>query len=900
MKKRKKISKKGLYYTMDSLLAGILLVGTILIISSSPFYEQKFEQKSFLSQDILVSMGELKIYELNNSFIANEISNGNITDINKTVLEQIGEYWALNKTDKATTLLNLIINESLPAELGVKISIGDEYFTIQNISEHNNVATANRMISGIEKGKPLVGSSASAYLKKVRNKKTASYSYYGRFVGQGNITTKLELPEDFDQTRLISAELKIETKGDFELYLNSNKCGTTYSGQTGGIISYWDVSSCNNSFVSGTNNISIKFDSYLNESYISGGNFKVVYTTDTLKENTTYGYKRYYFPEISGFINLYDAIAAQGLIKNWTVNISFFNEYDTFLTVGNETVFVAPGSNVTQNIVYSKTNETLSPTQIPLRLGVVNLTNITLLDTGLPADSFLVTDVSGSMNDCGEYADVEVEYCQYEYYQWWSWGWWTQCTYSGTCNDNECGVWAWGGNTRNHNIFNQTTSTCVKTLLDIAKEADKLFVETITNDSSLHKTGLVDFSSNANPYTDLTNVKEVLDTEIDTYSSGGGTCTCCGINRARTLINESGNKKFMIVLSDGEPTYKCSSFTDYTGNSGNTTENRQWAIDAGQEACAQNITVYTIGFGESMTAEGHDVMRQIACNDSLYFNATNVTQLASIYQNISSQILVAANFTSQTINVYGNFSPSHIEPDSYIDIYYNPLLTEDSQSRLSVVIETDQFNSCNASIFIEPEIIVQDSFITSYSGNQWTKVVSANGLTIFNLSEYGDDYALLGDPFTIQIPTSSLVPGAYNNISIEVGETPTNTTPCSDNNTLIYTALINSSTSRTDAKEYAEGCNWIVETDTGEFINTTVPKSYSGSNNCSYTSSSISYNSEDAYDSAVYDLLRQLDYNNDGTIFIDIEENDLEIIIITTGKIPYMWGPSIFRAEVWQ
>jgi len=889
-------SKKGIYYTLDALLATLLVIGAAILISSNPITEQKIEQKSFASQDLLTSLSELKIEELNNTFINNEIQSGNINTTNNSVLEQAGEFWATNQPEKAQELLELIINDSIPPRLGVKLSIDNDQITEKNVSSKENVVVSKRMIAGIEKGKPLVGSSASAYLKKIRNKKTSSYAYFGGFIGQGNVSNKLILPGDFNSSRTMSAELKIETEGVFELYINNNKCGTTYTGNGNRSVSYWDVSLCNDSLIPDNNQISLRFTSPLNTSFISGGHFKVTYQTDTLRENVTEGYKRYYFPEINGFINIYDAIAAQGLIRNWSLNITFYNEYDTFLTIGNETIFVAPGTNQTQNILYTKLNETLSPTQIPLRLGVINISNVTILDTGVPSDSFLVTDVSGSMGDCAISEDIDEEYCGYEY-KFWFWWFYTECPYPGSCSSNECGGTT---NTRNHDVFNKTTNVCTSTMLDLAKQADKLFVEIILNDSSLHNIGLVDFATDANPYTDLTNIKSVLDAEIDTYTNNGGTCTCCGINRARTLINDSTNNKFIVVLSDGEPTYKCTSFTDYTGNSGSSAENQQWAIDAGQEACSQNITVYSIGFGESMSETGQDVMKQIACNESLYYDATNVTQLSEIYENISNRVLVAANFTSQTLNVVGNFTYSNISGDSYIDIFYEPLTLEDTQSKVSVVVETDQFNSCNASIYIDEGLSIEDAFITSYSSNHWTKYLEINGIEVFNLTTYGSEYELLGDPFTVQIPAGLIETGGYNNLSLIVGDNSSKDSNCSNNNSLIYTALFNSSTPRTNPLELAVGCNWEIETTSGSFINTSVPEFYNGSNKCTYNSTQISYNENDAYDFAIYDLLRQLDYGNQGRIFIDLDANDLEIIIINTGQIPYMWGPSILRAEVWQ
>jgi hypothetical protein len=234
-------------------------------------------------------------------------------------------------------------------------------------------------------------------------------------------------------------------------------------------------------------------------------------------------------------------------------------------------------------------------------------------------------------------------------------------------------------------------------------------------------------------------------------------------------------------------------------------------------------------------------------------------------------------------------------------LYYDPLTDAVEQSKISLAVETPQFNGCNASVMIPPNIDIQDAFVTSYSGSHWTKQLTVNDVTVFNLTKYGSEYLLLGDPFIIQIPSVILRPGNLNNISLAVGDTPTNNSNCSNNNTLIYTALINVSTGRTDALEKAVGCKWTIESTTGSIFNITVPKEYTGSNVCTYTNSSTPfYDNTDVYDVAVYNMLKQLDYDNSGKIFFDLTQNDLEIILITTGQVAYMWGPSLMRIEVWQ
>jgi len=357
------------------------------------------------------------------------------------------------------------------------------------------------------------------------------------------------------------------------------------------------------------------------------------------------------------------------------------------------------------------------------------------------------------------------------------------------------------------------------------------------------------------------------------------------------------------VLSDGEPNYYCSSYNDYTGTNDGSPGDAvaiSWAINASKLACQNNITVYAIGFGEAMSASGHNVMRQIACNSSLYYNATDASQLAEIYRNISKEILVAANFSSQTVTVVGNFSNTQIYPESYIDIYYDDVSNISEQGKLSLVRETAQFNACSALIFIPTDITVLDAYVTSYSGNHWTDNLFVNDEIVFNLSNYGTIYNLLGDPFIVQIPALLLNSGEWNNISLRVGDNPNNSSECSKNNTLIYTALINVSIPRSPVLKQSEGCVWHIAFEDGQISDSPIPSSYTGSNQCYYNSTDISYNLIDAYDVSVYNIISSLDFDDNGLVDINLNTEDLEVIVTTIDSVPYLWGPSIIEARVWR
>ncbi|MCF7901110.1 hypothetical protein K9L67_02685, partial [Candidatus Woesearchaeota archaeon] len=163
---KKTKNKKSIYFSLDGILAGILIASVLIMLLQNNFYEPKIDQKSFMSQDILNSLTEIKLHEINNQFILDEITNGNITDTNRSVLVQLGEYWALNKTDKAQQLFESVLNLNTTNTKKIRLTIENEEIYSSNQQNPENIVSTPRMIAGIAKGSPIEGFSSNAYLKK--------------------------------------------------------------------------------------------------------------------------------------------------------------------------------------------------------------------------------------------------------------------------------------------------------------------------------------------------------------------------------------------------------------------------------------------------------------------------------------------------------------------------------------------------------------------------------------------------------------------------------------------------------------------------------------------------------------------------------------------------------------
>jgi len=254
------------------------------------------------------------------------------------------------------------------------------------------------------------------------------------------------------------------------------------------------------------------------------------------------------------------------------------------------------------------------------------------------SDVISVVDLSGSMRACH---DINSWYCCYY-------------TLEGDYGDGNCyGITL--------DTENDCTSSCSGTWIDRltpSQDANKELVN-ILFESENNRMGLVGYNSDIEETAgfDLTNNVESLNTKIDSWEAQGGTCLCCGINKASEKMEQQSSEekvKTIIVMSDGDANVKC--YEQGTGNAG------QDAIQAACDANSTltNLTIYSIGVGDSVNEE---LLRDIAeCGNGEYFSAVDISNLTQIYQHVAEQIIVTHKSTHNFNNLLFVF---YNEIDSY-------------------------------------------------------------------------------------------------------------------------------------------------------------------------------------------------------------------------------------------
>lgn len=857
---------KAVFFSTDALIAIIIIFLTLLISFPLIKYAQ---HETTVPNDILTTFSSLSVGEINNSYVKNLIAQGKIRDLNKTLLEQIGEFYVTNITlarELGTTLMT-----ELTTQDNIGIWYGNKLITSKNKTSFEaakNIEINRQTISGIQEGDSVTGFSARAFLSRATPKK---YFFFGGYVGDGNITSKVVYNGD-----IRSAELELVINKNFDLYVNDIYSGSYGNSSSEFTPATFDINAYVQNFNSGENTIKFVGDNL----HITGGFIKIVYENISTPES----YIRHYFPGIEGLINVYDGLYIPGDLNELKMYLHFKSNYTTLVTIGNVTVFngTSSGNPITLDNpqLVSLINYTMIERKtIPLRIGLQSIIN----QSGGNADVIIITDLSGSM-------DWELD------------------------QDNSDGV----ARACNDSAINSSTTKRIS----LAKCLDKQVVDIILNVTG-NKVGLSGFYADDTPpfkgrvyEQNLTENRTLLYQKLNAYTVKGGTCICCAINDAYKILNEQSNssrKRFVIVMSDGIPTHTCQAASGCqgtrTGLSGNeglwlgygagcyggsddcdvndcscASQNTNWSSCRLHDDL--NAKTYAIGLGPVLQCTiANNTLQQVAqCGKGLYFASTNATLLTQFYQTIAHEI-VSLSYKEQS--AVGTSLNTILYDDSYMEFNY----TKDVIPYGLLITTEKNFDNASAGTFSIPaNSSIQEARIVSYSGPRWTNTVEINDTVIFRLSGYGDNYLFLGDPYVIQIPLALI--GKNNTIRLTTGLSPTNTTVGSASNKIIYTIAKNF-TSYSSISSFAEGCLWTIDFEDNTQATLRLPLLYSGTNVCSYIQGNIDYDSNDALQTAVYHLLRSLDFDGNEKIESKFITQDFQISSTAVTGIPFGWSTEV-------
>lgn len=169
--------KRALFFTVDALIAALIMVAGLLLMTSSYVSEQPRTLISHISHDFMNVLSELKVYELNNSFVSNLTANGSIENVNNSVMVQLGEFWADDEIGLANEFAANITEGILPVIFGYSIAIDNETLYSRSNPVTNSLVSSKKIISGIQKSKPVKGFVSKARATSIEKTTTQVVSF---------------------------------------------------------------------------------------------------------------------------------------------------------------------------------------------------------------------------------------------------------------------------------------------------------------------------------------------------------------------------------------------------------------------------------------------------------------------------------------------------------------------------------------------------------------------------------------------------------------------------------------------------------------------------------------------------------------------------------------------------
>jgi len=309
--------KKGFFFIIDALLATAVLFGGLMILSNFYINEQPTVLVNYISEDILKAFSTLRIYELNNTYVNELIANGTIVNLNNSILDQIGEFWAADNIMLANAFAKNISEELLPPQYGVGIWVSDELIYQRDYPPPSSRSSARKIISGIEKNRPTKGFIANAYANSFSKTSTMIIPFYSEGAGWKGATAEqnvaeLEIDKFFELNEIMNItnitdyiSVHIQSTGpDYEITnINDGACiimkdDLNFLGGDG----TFDIKNINGCLNYGLNHIKVTLKNLGDNAHIHPGNLiKIDYIKEGSLENESYSNhfsKRYYFDNV--------------------------------------------------------------------------------------------------------------------------------------------------------------------------------------------------------------------------------------------------------------------------------------------------------------------------------------------------------------------------------------------------------------------------------------------------------------------------------------------------------------------------------------------------------------------------------------------------------------------------
>ncbi|MFW5746272.1 MAG: hypothetical protein ACOCWQ_01840 [Nanoarchaeota archaeon] len=209
------MNRRGVCYIFDALIFATLLMAAIFLIPPQARTAYTSQSRTaFISKDIIGVLENLKVSELDNPWVDQKIADGSITDPNMSLMLQIGELWAKDEILLANNLTNHTISSLIPDELGSGIWIDGQLVFASGDPEKTHQTSGWRIVSGMEKAKPIQGYVANAHALDVKVNSTRVISISPQGAGWDSGYVEITKYFNLSNMTILSALLHMAVHAD--------------------------------------------------------------------------------------------------------------------------------------------------------------------------------------------------------------------------------------------------------------------------------------------------------------------------------------------------------------------------------------------------------------------------------------------------------------------------------------------------------------------------------------------------------------------------------------------------------------------------------------------------------------------------------------------------------------
>lgn len=260
------MNKNGIYFFTDAMIFVMILLLAVLFLQPSVTYSQNPIQSIWLTNDVVGILSQMTLTDIDPVLEQQLVTNRLIYESGMPITFVVGELWSKGEFQTATDIVEMILQPLIPHYKNLGVYLDDDEVFLQGTHSDSSAISGWRMVSGIDRERPLRGFVANARAQNIRsvNEKIISISPKGSGWRGGELILTKHF--DLEDMSVIDAELILsvhseQNTNDVLVDFNNGQCSfnrnyfTWSYGMSDANVGVGNVSSCVNS---GENTLEIR------------------------------------------------------------------------------------------------------------------------------------------------------------------------------------------------------------------------------------------------------------------------------------------------------------------------------------------------------------------------------------------------------------------------------------------------------------------------------------------------------------------------------------------------------------------------------------------------------------------------------------------------------------------